>query len=118
MHQFSEVYFENLGFEVIGVKSKSVSTRNGERVFKSWFGMLPVVCATVWYHLEHTKALDRAPRQSVSPIHLLMGLHFLKNYHTVDKSASDFHCDVKTYLQWSWFFVKAIAQLDSKIVSD
>ena len=57
MHQFSEEYFENLGFKVIGVKSKSVSTRNGQRVFKSWFGMLPIVCATVWYHLEHTKAL-------------------------------------------------------------
>ncbi|KAG7344571.1 DDE superfamily endonuclease [Nitzschia inconspicua] len=61
-------------------------------------------------------AFQHAPTRRVKPIHLLMGLHFNKCYKTEEENASKFGCDEKTFRQWSWFMLKAMAKLDKKII--
>ena len=87
------------------------------RRFKSWFGCRPKYVAVIWFDLYTIGYLDESPAKKVEPKHLLMGLHFLKAYKSEENNATSFRCDEKTFRQWSWYFVKGIAKLDSVYVS-
>ena len=111
----NKLYFETIGFQLIG---RYPGTKKGrERLFTSWFGTHPVVCAYIWSMFVRTNALIHPPAQRVLPEYLLMAMYFLKTYNTVDKGSTDFGCDTKTYRQWTWYFVELIANLDKQIVS-
>ena len=72
------------------------------------------------YFVEKTfknECFDFAPTKKVKPVHLLMGLYFLKCYNVEEVNASFFDCDEKTFRQWSWYIVKGLANIDKKVVS-
>ena len=50
------------------------------------------MCWYVWKLLDQAGFLKKL---KTYPIHLLIGLHFLKNYSPADKGATDLGCDVK-----------------------
>jgi hypothetical protein len=83
-----------------------MNSRTGDRIFRSFFGVTPDICSTVWNLL-----LDKHPT-GCEPKHLLMALRFLKGYCTEHENASLFHVDEKTYRKWQWIYVKLIANLD------
>ena len=109
--------FSDIGLELMGKPKTYRSRKARDRRFKAWFGLTPQWCAIVWFELQSSGWLDRAPRVHVYPRHLLYALHFLKNYETEQANALKVFCDDKTFRQWSWYFIEGIASLESKFVS-
>ena len=97
---------------MIGNNQASSLAKN--QLFKSWFGARPVVCASVWNLLDKAGVVTS---RKAYPIHLLIGLFFLKNYCPADKGASDLGYNTKTYQKWSWLIVEELANLDKYVVS-
>ena len=53
-----------------------------------------------------------------NPTHLLWALSFLKAYHKEDEHAADVGKEAKTFRKWAWFYVKGIAALVPRVVSE
>ena len=87
------------------------------RKFISFFGASTKIVNILWQYLLHSGWFKYAPAQKVKPIHLLMGLYFLKYYNVETVNASFFGCSENTFRQWSWCILKGIAKLDQKLVS-
>ena len=104
--------FEAIAFEVTGL---SCATKTGIRQYEAFFGTAPIHCAIIWYELEKSGCFNHAPA-AVKPVHLLMGLHFLKAYNREERNAVLFLCTEKTFRQWAWYIVKCIANLDKVMV--
>ena len=109
------VDFEQLGFKFIKCGNVKPSTKT--RRFVAFFGAVPEHVAILWWELSNSGWFNFSPTRRVKPVHLLMGLHFLRGYHIEEENASFFDCDEKTFRQWSWFIIKGIAKLDRKWVS-
>ena len=112
-----DINFEKLGFQYIGKFSKIGNEKTKLRKFKCFYGATLKLINIIWKKLLINGWFNFAPRKKVKPVHLLMGLYFLKCYNIEEINASFFNCDEKTFRQWSWYIVKGIASLDKKIVS-
>ena len=109
--------FEDLGFQCIGKSYKKTNEKTKSRRFKCFFGESPKIVSILWEKLSKSGWFDFAPTKKVKPVHLLMGLYFLKCYNVEEVNASFFDCDEKTFRQWSWYIVKGLANIDKKVVS-
>lgn len=76
------------------------------RRFKAFFGPPPAVTEILWYRIR-----DHLP-EGRKRMHLLMGLHFLRNYNIEENNALVFFCDEKTFRKWSWIIIVALSKLD------
>ena len=109
--------FEDLGFQCIGKSYKKTNEKTKSCRFKCFFGATPKIVSILWEKLSKSGWFDFAPTKKVKPVHLLMGLYFLKCYNVEKVNASFFDCDEKTFRQWSWYIVKGLANIDKKVVS-
>lgn len=88
--------------------------RNGEctmtilRRFIACFGCSPEACSMIW---DCLKFQGRLPPKA-APVHLFWMLFFLKVYPTESVAADRFGCDEKTYREWVWTMMRAVANLD------
>jgi hypothetical protein len=73
---------------------------------KKIFGVKADICAKLW-----TLCLPLLP-QSVSPVHLLWALYFLKQYSTEEVNASFAKCDEKMFRKWCWTIIHILAMLE------
>ncbi len=87
-------------------KTKISTTKLALRRFKSFFGVTPTVCCIAW-----NKIKMRAPRIA-QPKHLLWCLSFLKEYSSESYRRAIFKADEKTMREWTWRFVKLLANMD------
>ena len=110
-------YFEDLGVELIGPSYKNANEKNKLRKYKCFFGATPKIVGILWQYLLDSGWFKYAPAKKVKPLHLLMGLYFLKCYNVETVNASFFGCSEKTFRQWSWYILRGIAKLDKKLVS-
>ncbi len=81
------------------------SIRMGYRLFRSFFGTFPQVCAIVWDMLS----TQRPPNST--PNHLLWGLLLLKQYNIESVNAVLVGVSEKTFRKWSLIYVRLIANL-------
>ena len=93
-------HFEDLGKELIGLSYKNANEKK-LRKFISFFGASTKIVSILWQYLLHSGWFKYAPAQKVKPIHLLMGLYFLKCYNVETVNASFFGCNENTFRQWS-----------------
>lgn len=77
----------------------------GYRLFRSFFGTSPQVCAIVWDMLS----TQRPPNST--PNHLLWGLLLLKQYNIESVNAVLVGASEKTFRKWSLIYVRLIANL-------
>ena len=105
-----KINFEKIGFDYIkpGNNGKNLTNRK----FVSFYGASPKHVEIIWFDLAKYGSFKNAPAQKVRPVHLLMGLHFLRCYNTEEEDASFFGCDEKAFRKWSWYMIKGIAKLD------
>jgi hypothetical protein len=97
--------FWNLGHSITKhdiTKSEFV----GERRFKSFFGVSPVVCSICWEQL-----IDKMPIGS-KPIHLLWTLLFLKRYNSEEVNRTLTGVNEKTFRKWIWLMIELLAKLE------
>lgn len=87
-------------------KSKLSSGKIALRRFKSFFGVTPKVCSIAWNEIK-----NEAP-SGAQPKHLLWCLSFLKEYTTEHYRRSIFKADEKTMREWTWTFVKLLANMN------
>jgi hypothetical protein len=109
-------HIERIGLEILGMNRggrRQYSEKIKNRRFIASFGATPLICAIVWTELNGSNWFRRSPAR-VKPLHLFMGLHFLKGYNTEESNAAMFQCDEKTFRQWSWYIVLGIANLEKR----
>lgn len=110
-------------FEQLGVRTAKYKSSRSEiirlRRFKSNFGVAPEVVADAWDLLMENRFLrNRLPgRLPPDPVHFLWALMLLKGYSTVDKLASHLQINEDTLQKWTHFYLEAMAELDSEVVS-
>lgn len=82
----------------------------GMERFKSLFGVSPKVCSDLWDLLASTRPTNAKPK------HMLYALLFLKVY-PIERGQAEVQaqCDRRTFMTWSWTFVKLIAALDNVV---
>ena len=73
------------------------------------------MCVTVWNRIINNGATADF-KKPPKPVHLLWALLFLKAYNREEMNAAMCGCDEKTFRKWSWFYVEAMADLDSQLV--
>lgn len=114
----SAAQFEQLGRETAKYK-QSRSAKVRLRRFKSHFGVAPEVVADTWELLIESRFLiDKLPGlQAPDPVHMLWALMHLKRYETMDVLATALKIDEATLEKWAHFYLEAIAELDSGVVS-
>ena len=81
--------------------------------FQTHFGVTPYVCRWIWILLIRN---NLKPKGGTAK-HLLWTLMFLKLYSTEKVLATIADCSPKTYMKWTWKFVRAISVLKSILVS-
>ena len=99
---YSTTYFERLGADIMRRNTSSVSNT---RRFRSFFGVHPRICATLW------RSCVQSLPTSAQPKHLLLILHFLKTYNTFEILAGVLCVDEKTARKWVWIMVDVLADL-------
>lgn len=70
------------------------------------YGVCPSICERVW-NLLHVDSTVH-----YKPVHLLMGLYFLKVYASESVSCRMFHVTEKTYRKWLWVVVTKLSTLN------
>ena len=110
--------FEQLGRRTAKYKY-SRSSKVMMRRFKSYFGVAPDVVACAWELLLESKFLhDNKPGlQAPKPAHMLWSLMLLKRYCTMNVLADSLGVDEDTLHKWAFFYLEALAELDSDVVS-
>jgi len=108
--------FERLGCRLAGINPRG-SKRVRMRRFKSHFGVTPVVAASLWARLAHSKWLLFAGFRGPKPEHLLWCLLWMKGYDTEERCAATVKAGEKNFRKWVWFYLEGIARLDSTLVS-
>ena len=114
----TEAQFEELGIQTAKYK-QSRSAKVRLRQFKSHFGVAPEVVVDVWELLMESRFVrDQRPGlQPPDPTHMLWALMLLKRYDTMDRLAAHLKIDEDTLLKWTDFYLGAMAELDSQVVS-
>ena len=103
--------FLQLGLRCTNNPAGNRNSRAELAAFRSYYAIKPSHCSILWGMILQK---DLAP--GARPIHLLMGLHFIKVYAT-DKAAADhFGVHEDTYRKWSSFMVNAIGKLKPNYV--
>ena len=77
----------------------------GYRLFRSFFGTSPQVCAILWDILSTQRPPNSTPK------HLLWGLLLLKQYNIESINAVLVGASEKTFRKWSLIYVRLIANL-------
>lgn len=111
--------FEAMGQQLAGY-NVSTSEKIRRNRFVSFFGVEPLIVSIVWSMLvdvEDEIMVCFAAVDKVKPLYLLWALLFLKCYNTNTRNAAIAAVDEKTYRNWSWMVVEAIANLDREVVS-
>ena len=91
-----------------------------ERNFITMFGTSPDMCSYLWLLLQTQSFLLSAKAR---PVHLLWGLVMLKTYGSEALLLHSVRIDGmkatnrKTYRQWTWHIIHAIADLTAYVVS-
>jgi hypothetical protein len=98
--------FWSIGSNIIKHHSNN-SLNTGLRRFKSFYGVSPLICQTVWNLLNANKL----PSGS-KPLHLLWTLIFLKQYNSEHVNHAITGADEKTFRKWVWIFIELIADLN------
>ena len=83
-----------------------------ERQFIAHFGATKLVVAVLIIRIEDECDDD------LQPLHLLMGLHFLKVYATESVNAAHFRCDENTYRNHAWRAIRFLSDLKLIVWSD
>lgn len=96
-------------YESIGDPIKKIELEE----FESVFGVSPYVCRSAW-NLLHKHSL--LPNGGL-PQHLLWALMFMKLYRSGNVLSSMAGCSRKTYMKWTWKFVRRIGALKAIVVS-
>lgn len=106
------IFYER-GLQLAGTTQPNANDVNktNMRRFRANYGTSPGVCAILWNLIKPV-----LPRWFKFP-HLLWGLIFLKVYATESVIAPKLGVDEKTYRDYVWPVVKAIASVKSKVVS-
>lgn len=87
--------------------------RSDINLFKTHFGVSPRICRRVWMLLcQH----DLVPDGGLI-VHLLWALMFLKVYSIEEVLAAKVGCTVKTYMKWTWKFIRRMSTLRAIVVS-
>jgi len=107
------LYFLKLGHEIVGCKPHAYRLCGARDKFMSLYGTEPQVAALVWDMLPD----DVKNKNGCHPKHLLWTLNFLKAYDTAINHATRFHCDEKTFRNWTWYMLEFIERLHSQVVS-
>jgi hypothetical protein len=97
--------FWKLGHELTGHCTSS-SDIVGNRKFRAFFGVSPLVCTKVWNMLRYRIPFGGKPK------HLLWTLLFLKCNNIGENNVAIAKVDGKTFRKWVWVFVKMIANLN------
>lgn len=77
----------------------------GHRVFKTFYGVSPNVCASIWSMIT-----DKP--QGCEQKHLLWALLFLKRYNTESINAAIVGVSEKTFREWTWQIIDLLAALN------
>lgn len=77
----------------------------GYRKFRSFFGVSPSVCATVYANLSSVRSVKSRPK------HLLWTLLHLKNYATEHINAALVGVSEKTFRKWCHIFIRLLAYM-------
>jgi hypothetical protein len=85
------------GCKLMGHNTDS-SFSTGQRRFREFFGVSPLVCQEIWY-----KVLNQLPSGAKAK-HLLWTLFFLKR------------SDEKSFRKWTWIFIDLISDLEVVII--
>lgn len=101
---YTSEYFYKLSFPYINHTAKR-SVNTGLRRFKSFFGVSPQVCATVW------NLLNNDEQETSDPKHLLWCLLFLKQYGTEHERRVILKADEKTIRRWTWVYMKLLCEI-------
>jgi hypothetical protein len=109
MVQYTHDHFLCIGNAMMGLESK-LSASTERRKFRATFGTSPAVCSLLWEMLLPVTTI------STKPVCLLWGLMFLKLYNSESAHCNIARVDEKTFRNWSWFFVNAIADLADDVV--
>ena len=111
--------FEAMGQQLANY-APSTSAKIRRDRFVSFYGVVPLIVAVVWSMLvdvEDHIMVCFASVEAVKPVYLLWALLFLKCYNTNIRNAAMAGVDEKTFRNWSWILVEAIANLDREVVS-
>jgi hypothetical protein len=111
--------FEAMSQQLAGY-NVSTSEKIRRNRFVSFFGVEPLIVSIVWSMLvdvEDEIMVCFAAVDKVKPLYLLWALLFLKCYNINTRNAAIAAVDEKTYRNWSWMVVEAIANLDREVVS-
>jgi len=117
MNSISASSFFQLGYSMISSsKVCREMTTHAERVFRTYFGVSPVVASKCW-NMMVSGLYDGCFNCNFEPKHLLWALMLLKMYSLEPVHAGIAHCSVKTFRKWSLSMVEAIASMLSDVVS-
>jgi hypothetical protein len=96
-----------------GYKNKSLKWIDKE-ICESLIGVSYDICAELWNLINPLVSASK----NAKPKHLLWTLLFLKNYSTEEVSTRVVGgADKKTFREWCWIFIEAIAKLEPEVVS-
>ena len=109
-NQFSEVGLRLLG--ITSCRLEKLGDRQSEEMFVSNFGVDSDVCAHVWEYIKPKTNEDK-----LRPVHLLLGLYFLKIYPTEIQMSVAFNISVRSVRKWVWETVERICALKNCQVS-
>jgi hypothetical protein len=97
------------GCKLMGHNTDS-SFSTGQRRFREFFGVSPLVCQEIWY-----KVLNQLPSGAKAK-HLLWTLFFLKRYNTEAVNRKVCGSDEKSFRKWTWIFIDLISDLEVVII--
>jgi len=108
--------FLELGFIVLRQEHRRFKVRERKiEQFKSWYGIVPARCSTIWSKLIAIDWLRQTKRPQ--PKHMLWALLFLRSYSSEAHLCSMVGgVDAKTFRKWLWFYLGGIARLSSSVV--
>jgi hypothetical protein len=119
MIQFDAASFTKLGLETAGFfKWESYLPSTNIDRFRGLYGPSPEICETVWIELQMSDNDDCHIGDDANPLHLLLGLWFLRAYSTERELAGMFKMSEKAVRKWSGTYAYKISLLLVDMVSD
>jgi DDE superfamily endonuclease len=85
--------------------------------FKSYYGLRPSLCASIWEDLQRTKVEEaRIDSDHLNPKHFLMALHTLKKYPTDDEREGPWNVNRDKGRTLVWYFLRKLRALKAEVI--
>ena len=84
--------------------------------FKSYYGVRPSLCATIWEDLQRTKIPEARLDNDVNPKHFLMALHSLKRYPTDREREGPWDINSDRGAKLVWYYLEKLQALKAEVI--